>query len=288
MKLLILMACLGIERYLHIGSILKRFSWFDAYLKILQNLFSKNSPVLKGYLGIFLVVFPIFAVIGGINFIITRFQYGLSGVGLSFIVLIYCFGPGDLYSKVQVYVSSVLKKDDTMASAEYQDLTGEMPQVDERTTARKLTEMIFVLANDGFFSVVFWYMFLGPLGVIIYRLVFVIAKSAEEGKELCVPMGPEAIALNNWLSWIPARIGSLLYIFSAGFQGFSTWREKALSMNNTNEDCLKTCGLTSLSHVHDKELPAIEENKKAIFIVDRSLVIALVVIAVFSLGAWIN
>lgn len=285
MKILVLIACLLIERYLHIGSLLRRFSWLERYIvKVEDKLRSKKF--FKGFRAIGTIVLPIMAIVALLATIITHFQIGLSGLGLYFIVILYCFGPSDLYSQLQIYFTSSEEGNKEHFLYEYKELTGEEMSSDEKIATRKLTEIIFMKSNCCIFGVAFWFVVFGPLAALFYRLVSLLAYMTNQGKDICEPFALEIIRLNGWINWLPARVMAFFYVVASGFQSLDKWYTNFWSGTSNNNTILVECGLNSL--LYEKELSSIEENKKAVSLVDRALVVFIVIILLFALGGWIG
>lgn len=290
MNLLILVACLLIERYLHIGSALKRFSWFEGYLAFLQTKIRKDSPLSKGYLAVVVAVLPLFIPLLCLYVLAVQYQLALSGIGLYFILLLYCFGPRDLYDQLNLYFGAAEEKDPEHMAYIYNDITGStLDNTDgssAKASARKLTKTIFARANCGIFSIVFWFWIGGPLMVLVYRLLCLMASMVAEGKEVSVPFAYEATRLYGWLNWIPARVTALLYSIAGGSQTYSIWKKNFWSGVSNSDNILIETGVNSLPK--EKGLSSIEENQAAVVLVDHALMIFVAIMFAFTLGAWLR
>jgi AmpE protein len=290
MKLLILIACLLIERYLHIGNIAKRFSWFEGYLSFMGRKINPHSSWGKGFLGVVMVILPLLLPLIFLYVLVVHFQLGFSGVGIYFLVLLYCFGPNDLFYQLYLYFTAVDKEDKEDQEYSYNELTGcELDNGSEsnaKSSARKLTEIIFLRANCSILAVAFWYCVGDLYMVLIYRLVCMMAAFAEQKKEVCAPYASAATQLYGLLNWIPARVSALLYAVSGGAHVYKTWKSHFWSGVSSNQTILVECGVGSLSR--EKELGPIEENRQAVSTIDRAVVIFVVIVIIFAFGAWIR
>lgn len=288
MKLLVLVVCILIERYLHIGNILKRFSWFESYLSSLQTKIGKNSPFSQGIGAVVAALLPLCLPIAVFNIIAVERQIGLSGAGLYFLILLYCFGPTDSYYQLYLYFRAEEEgnKEDQVYS--YNELLGkniEEPEAFEPLNERKLTETIFAQANCAIFGIVFWFCF-GPLFfVVAYRTLCLINSYVNNGKEVAAPFTKIGPFLYGWFNWIPARVMALLYVVAGGFQAYPIWKRYLLTGYNDNQIILIECGVNSLPK--DKQMTPIEENKAAVSVINRAFVIFTLIIFVFFLGGWI-
>lgn len=65
---------------------------------------------------------------------------------------------------------------------------------------------------DDLFSVIFWFLLLGPAGALLYRLVSYLSKADAQDA-----MGWRAEILLEWLDWIPSRMIALGFAFFGHF-----------------------------------------------------------------------
>ena len=200
-----------------------------------------------------------------------------------------------LYTVVEVdrtvgHFRAVEEKDPEHMAYSYEDLTGSpLDNSDEssaKISARKLTQTIFSRANCSIFAVVFWFWIGGPLMVIFYRLVCLMAAMAAEGKELSVSFASEVTHLYERLNWFPARATALLYSIAGGSAAYSTWKKYFWSDVSANNTILIESGVNSLPK--GNELSPVEENQAALVLIDHALMIFVAVMFVFTLGAWLR
>lgn len=288
MKLFILLVCLAIERYLHIGTIARRFFWLERYLTRVQKRYAKNLNKLEGYRGVLIALMPIFLIVGIPHIIILYMgTAGMSALLLQFVVLMYCLGPNNLYHHVEVYLRAKREDDKKACDVAYMNLTGESCiEQDEKVVGRKLTDTIFIKANDYFLAVIFWYIVFGPVGCLVYRFVYMVARLASQGSESAMIFADAAIRLNEKLNWLPSRVSGFLFVLFRGKQAKKTWKENVFS-SATDEECLTRCGLAGVKMDSPDDLPPLEENKDAINLVDRAIFIVLGVYAMETLLSWV-
>lgn len=233
MKLLMILMCLGLERFLHAGTFLFRFNWFDWYLGKYHQMFGGANSTGRQYLEIILLVMPVALIIGAIYYISCHWMYGAFQVLVGTLTLLYCLGPEELYRQ----------KD-----AALQDL---LPQ-----------------ANQRIFAVLFWFALLGPVAAVIYRMV-ALATQANVSKTT------EVLGI---LDWLPVRFFSLAFALVGNFvKTFSYWLDHVVTGYTYNRELLENCGRLA---------QGIEENAP-FGLIDRTLIVFIVVVAVFTLGAWL-
>ena len=129
-----------------------------------------------------------------------------------------------------------------------------------------------VQVNNQLFAVLFWYVFLGPLAALAYRLIS-LAREQARVVEL-------ATKFNNLLDWVPARMTSLLYLLVGNFQmGILKYNQLLITTPDNNEVLLGDCGIQALGADEDKPVAMMQAET----LVEHALVALLVFIALFTL-----
>lgn len=284
MKLIIILLCLGLERYLKIGALLKRFHWFDCYLKSLKR-FNPFPRLHQSWQGLALIVLPLSIIFGVLFCWMRAWLYGLIGFLITFFALLYCLGPDDLYHQVTSYFHSSENKNKSEEKDILTALLGKKPPQKISAQHRAVTNALFTQANDRLFAVLFWFVLLGPIGAVFYRTVAITkTKSVEWDK-----VDTAAASIQNLLNWIPARLVALVYILVGNFrQSFNTWLKQVFSGLKHSEKLLIQVGSQATDIDKDETKSNLKENKEVLAMFDRSLIVVLVVIAIFTLGAWIS
>jgi membrane protein required for beta-lactamase induction len=148
----------------------------------------------------------------------------------------------------------------------------------------QLVSQIFIAANRRIFAVVFWFIVLGPVGAVLYRLITL--SSADFPQQRIVPqLVSNARVVESVLDWVPVRIfAGILALSGHCVQVLSCWRKKAGLSLHLNEVLLTECGAAALGG--DDINPIAEDGsatKHAISLLDRSLVITVVAVALLVL-----
>lgn len=107
---------------------------------------------------------------------------------------------------------------------------------------------LVVTAHEHLFSVVFWFVILGPVGALLYHLLtllLVLASNRVAGVNAW--MGALS-NLHGILSWIPARLTALFFALVGNFDtGFPCWRQMAFQPKVSGENLVIACAHASLS-----------------------------------------
>lgn len=288
MRLIIILICLGLERYTDVGRYLKRFNWFEAYLGLLKKIIRPDA-LWKGHLGMVWVTLPILVLIGLVYMILCNLAGAWLGGLISLAFLFYCFGPMPLHPAINTYLKAQDQEDTSAAEQASAVLLLNGGASENESGPRAITQAIFAKANSSLLAVIFWFVVVGLFGALLYRLTALMQRVAQRADSEFHDLEHAA---NQWLGvldWVPVRITALAYALAGNFtQCFTRWLTGAVSGFNQNRAFLLRCGLISLgANEEDAASANLDENRAALALIDRALIIALVLIAVFTLGAWI-
>lgn len=136
----------------------------------------------------------------------------------------------------------------------------------------------FVFTFERVFAMVFWYALFGVLGASVYYMACILRITL---KEQSSPYEKIAHQLRGLLDWIPLRLLGLTFAlvgrFSATFA--AVFKATFTGVGETRKQLVEWAHLS------------LEEGKTsaaALALVDRSLFVWLVVLALLSIGAWVG
>jgi AmpE protein len=288
MKLIVLLAVLGLERYLGLGDKLRRFFWFDVYLARLHHHLGKQAWF-KGMVGALISIAAVPLVIVIVTCILSYiFGHGFHlfmWLLLSIVVLLYALGPKDIYQQVRAYINATANHDaQTSDAIEKEILEGASP-----SEPHAFTKSIFWQANQDLFGTLFWYMLFGLFGALFYRCTVLLSQSDAGKKGPGVDQQNAAQQIQNVLDWIPVRVFMLFFSLVGTFNaGFSYWIENIISGLGNNRRFISEGGFIALGPVKsEKGSQHAEEYMAALSLIDRSLIIFLAIVALFTLGSWV-
>jgi len=292
MTLITILAALALERFLHFGHSLFRFTWFESYLGLMRKVFAKTG-LWKGLPGLILILLPILAAVAILYCFLGWMLYGLVGLILAIIILTYTLGPRDFYQDLENYFAAVKGKDDEAVKKSLACLLNPMPSdtevSNESAVSRSVTKAVLTQFNQRIFAVLFWFVVLGPFGAVLYRVVAKVTASAEKSGSPDASMLLWTTYCLDALDWIPIRLAGLSYSLVGDFHhGFTYWIKNVISGFDKNREFTEQSGLIALHLTEqntDQSNP--EENQSALALTDRTLILYLVVIALFVLGALI-
>lgn len=248
MKLLVIVLCLLSERFLIHSFSYNRFYWFTEYFNKIKTMAEeKNIASQPWMLFATTIILPVL-VVSLIYFLLRHVLFGVVDLIFSIIIFYYCLGPHNVF----------------------------YPLVTPDTNQENAVGEYFVLANTQLFALIFWYIIAGPVAALAYRLI-TLSRNFEA-------IAMEATQATNILEWLPARMAALLYLLAGNFQrGFVSFMSFIAAKPELNNNLLTECGLHAVrTHESDDVPMPVAEN-----LVEHATVILLVLIALFTLAAWL-
>ena len=176
MKLLVIVLCLLSERFLVHVSSHNRFRWFAIYGNAMEQQLSKIPFLSFPWLMLVLALLPMLLVVFLAFHFFSNGLFGFVGLMLNVIVFYCCVGPVNPFYPVRA-VTAETKSEDEIG--------------------------VYLAASNGqLFSVICWYISLGPMAALAYRLI-----SLSQNQKA---VSQQALWLTQLLDWFPARITALL------------------------------------------------------------------------------
>ena len=280
MALISIILSLLLDRALRHMHDLRDLSWFEHYTAMVSNLIATRNAWLKLVLVLFLPLLIILL----IQWLLLGFLFGVPYFAFGIVVLMYCLGPACLSSDIEAYLDARSLGDDDEALHYAGALTGRAASTVPDQQTSDVTRAILHVANERIFSVLFWFVVLGPIGAVIYRLVTNISKRDEIDSLVHV-----ARLIQGLITWIPAHLLATGYALTGHFDGAfrafqSRPRESNLSL--ANYDVLVTTGLGALrgQEVTD-EISSITAARDLVM---RSIMVWISVLALLTMGGWLG
>jgi len=276
MIFIITLISLAIERFFHWGH-LRHWRWFNTYQRWLGR--SRINQLPSSTL-VILSVLPPVLLIGLINYFLDDFLFGILKLAFGVLVLLYCFGPTNVWVQAYRCINQLHKEEDPKMGIEYvQTEFGINPTDNSSSFHDAFTRAIFIGVYQRVFAVVFWFVLLGPIGAVLYRSIALMRVESPLG------LMQSAKTVQQWLDWIPVRIITFIFALGGHFtQVFTSWKRSVFKSPEMNETLLTDCGIAALGVINGGTVP---ENgsaeKEAISLLDRAFIIALVALAVIVL-----
>lgn len=250
MKLLVIVLCLLCERFFLQVRSYQHFRWFSLYSQVIEKQLT-NGALVSAWVMLVLMILPFVVVASLVLYQVSYLLYGLVGLILNVIILYFCIGPGNPFYPIR----------DT--------------SVDHHSQAHIGTYL--ARANEQLFAVLFWYILLGPIAILIYRL---IAESRTQ-TFLC----EFSSRLINIIEWLPARMTALLYLLVGNFQaGLGDFTSRLMASPANNQTLLSVCGLDALGSATSSQPLTMPQAES---LVEHSVIVLLVFLAFFTLVSWV-
>ncbi|EKD53917.1 MAG: hypothetical protein ACD_60C00141G0006 [uncultured bacterium] len=274
MTFIITLISLVIERFFYWGN-LRQWRWFLRYQRWLSQSRINHWP---SYVLLILCLLPPLLVVGFINFLLNGWLYGILKLLFGIAIFMYCLGPYNLW--VQVYACiHELQKGDTYLAIEHANTAFKINVADNSEAFHQaFVRAIFLAAHQRIFGVLFWFVILGPVGAVFYRMIALL------NEESLLNVSVLSGKIHRLLDWIPVRIFTFIFALGGHFtEVFVRFKKNALKGPAVNETLLVECGIAALDVPDDLVSKEGVVEKEALALLDRVFVMSLVILAVLVL-----
>lgn len=285
MKFIIILLCLWLDHYMRVGSRGRQQHFFNAYENFVKKIFSKSS-FFQGPTTVALVAAPVIILVGVLQ-LVGNLHSDILSLLLGVAVVLFCLGA----SPLQYHIEGYLNPKEGQAAENETQLKAYLKEAGVKTHGsfhRGITELILSQSHERLFAIIFWFLILGPIGAITYRLISWFHDNAQHGEALYDNQLEHLTLAHYYAAWVPARLVALSYTLVGNFMAsFDTWLKMALNPK-VGQEILLACGDASLGLSSTPANAAtLEENTQAIHLVQRTLLVWVLIIAVASMGQWI-
>jgi len=266
MALIVILICLGIQRFAKFNSYSHQLNWVEPYFTWLTTKFGQITKG-HGFIGVAILVLPVLIGVA-VVFALTYSLLGIIGYAvLSLAILWYCMDGRDIRKEA------------------YEDRT---------------PGALFLTTYRGLFAVIFWFALLGPVGLALYisvvKLEALIQKqplaSPEEAPEKTKTSLQECMRKTlGVLDWVPVRMLGLSYAVVGHFGSvFKSWLKKLSQGVSNTQNLVVEWGMialhraTATTDTSSAQAGADTQESEAITLIDRSLLVWLIVIFLVSFG----
>jgi len=241
---------------------------------------------LPSWVALIVLMFPLILLVSFLQGIFANGLFGLFELAFNVVVLFLCLGPADTDQQIDEYLHTIDTGDQEKRFDAAAALCEKTPESDIRLQAEQVVSAIFIASHRRVFACLFWFVFLGPLGAVFYRLIEQNTwikfrdDSAEQIKQ-------KSLILLGYLEWIPTRISILAFMISGHFEGaFAGYRKATndlVDIDETNQGILQLGGQGAIQfEAVETEAQATDQVRKSRGLVLRSLVVWLVISLVLT------
>lgn len=273
---------------------LRRFHWYQSWLRWLGDQ-SAESGFWRGRYGIVLALLPPLLLVALLQWTFSSVLFGLVALLFAILVLVYAWGPRDLDVDVEAVIDA---HDPDSRSQALTHLWGD--QVPLHTDGGALVDAVFANALTRWFGTLFWFLLLGPVGALGYRLVALVAQGTL-ARDVPAETRNGAATLFAWLNWPVAQLMTLAMALVGNFDVvFNAWRAGGGSELRANAAFLFSAARASVrgelaeeaeEYAEEGMVPILRELpelRDAMSLVWRILLVWLAVMALFVIGGWVS
>ena len=276
MSLIIILLAIFIERVTNFIHPVRNHFWAVNYAQKVISMLGNHV-----YLGLIVAVVPIVFVVGMAQAYLDAVAYGLAGWLFDLLILLYCLGDSRLREHVgQCYQLSTT---DEAAAKELLVEHFGVNHPSEPLNVGVFMRAFYRASLQRVFAVVFWFVVLGPVGCVGYRLVQRLSISLKNAgmKEV----QKVAVWITFAFDWVPARLLALSFCLVGHFTDiFSEWCLAFKSKLSETYQILYRCGHAAINTDENPDPVIVNAQFDGAYgLVSRSLFVWLVVLALLLL-----
>lgn len=280
MALICIIVGLILERAMDNLHALRNFNWYEKYSGWMMD----NLPGLskQGASSIVILLLPVMLLTLLLQNILADTFFDLFSLIFGLVVFAYTIGPGNLDKEIDCFLQGREDGDEDRAQKCASAIMGKEAS---RAADQQIIDVMHAIlyeANDRFFSVIFWFVVLGPFGALLFRLTSYTMRT-NSNKTL----RSAAKKLQAILAWAPARLVAFGYALTGNYEAASAHRAEKCSpdeLAECNYNTLVTAGLGALKDCTPGEETSCIHSTRALVL--RTLVVWLAVIAILTLLGW--
>ncbi|MBN1379114.1 MAG: regulatory signaling modulator protein AmpE [Gammaproteobacteria bacterium] len=291
MTLVVIIVSLILEHIFGRWQRLRRLSWFISYRRRLHAVLPESWC--GGHRGVLLLLGIPTLIAWLLQLMLQGHFWGTLELVYSILLVGYCLGPEPFNERIDEYLKACEEHHRLEAKALAESLVGAQVPDNQWQQSSAVTKAILYEGNVRIFAVMFWFIFLGPAGALLYRCAAFLA----QGKNVpeCQYLQPAAERIYYFLDWLPANLLSLTFFLTGSFDdAWHTWKKAInaeLDFNERNRSIVIHTGCGAMRHEVDDAFAGEERGEEydlywvrtARALVVRSLVVWLAGVAVLTM-----
>ena len=255
MSLLSILFSLVIEHFYESVSQFRDFRWMISFSDWVKEKLSK-SEFWNDTLGLIIIVLT--PVLGcAIVFSLLNNALALLGFLFSLLVLVYCLGPVRTHHIAKQYLDASDHEDEHSMKTYAIELIGTQATDNAAENNALICEKIFINTNENILAVFFWFVLLGPMGALMFRMVNVLfiksqaqseADSESSDDQQHQEFDNSTRMLYSILLWLPAQLTTLTFAITGSFiDTLHEWKNRLSSDYLNPLECELTLFRTGMS-----------------------------------------
>ena len=283
MTLIFILIALGLDFFLGGLERFRNYNWFTSLFYLLEKRLA-HYKIWDGSFGLLLVLaIPVSGLII-LACVLNHWSVILEGV-LTLLILIYCLAPEALDDRLDNFITAIDEGDAENISTLSDELIDVNVIDDEDANEKAVIKSALIEAHKRSFAVIFWFLILGAVGALLYRLV---NELSDELHEIRGGFADSTHILLNILEWPSSRIMIIAMALAGSLSDvFSGWSKSEHLSLDVNNDVLTKAGLGALQYMPEVNVPDREkcywiDELKAL--INRTLIICLAILGIMTLS----
>lgn len=270
MTFMVTLIALLVERFFD-WSHLRHWHWYTAY----QDSIAQKSPA-QPYVALILTVLPLLIIVGLLQWLLRDMLYGVIGLLFQIALVLYCLGPQNLWADTFASINALVSQNKQVAVDKLKMHFGIL-EIDASSSLHSpLLNSIFIAANHRVFAPLFWFSLLGPIGIVLYRVIALSAAASYKADIL-----QQASFIKAILDWIPARLMAIFFVLGKHYaKVFAIFRQRVLAGLDGNEVILVECGNTAIAAEEGNVPEDGSVERSALNLLDKTFIIWLVLVVI--------
>ncbi|GAB3350703.1 hypothetical protein [Lysobacter tyrosinilyticus] len=218
----------------------RHYDWYGNWLGWLNTQFPEDS-FWRGRWGVTLALVPPLLAVGLFQLALHEPLYGLAGLAFAIMLLFYSWGPRDLDLDIEAIINA------PDAATRRQAMTVLWPDgAPANIDGGVLISAVFQNALRRWFGVLLWFLLLGPMGALLYRLA-VLSCEGSFAQRLSMDARTGARTLLQLLDWPVAQLLTLALALVGNFDTvLGAWREAGGASFTLDHNFLDAAGRASV------------------------------------------
>jgi membrane protein required for beta-lactamase induction len=217
MALISIILALVAERFLLQQERYQQDGWFHSYMGWLQRS-SLGEWLHGGTVGVIGLLLPPLLATALVQLLLQDLWGGILEFLFATAILLYALGPKNLDRQIEEFIDAWDEDEESRAREIADDLIADQPSATEPELSRAIVSGILQQACYRIFSVLFWFMLLGPLGALLYRLSRMLYNGGAEEIDPDEEFLGSIQRLLDILDWLPARITAASFALAGNLQ----------------------------------------------------------------------